>query len=119
MKLAKFFVLLSSLIGIVGANLVFESVAHAESEGVCRQYAQAAVDAFRQNESLGCRFSNARWQSNHDAHFNWCRTAPALWLKNEEAFRANQLRVCRRDPAAVSCNEYAIRASGEQQSNLS
>ena len=119
MKLAKFLFLLSSLTGVVGANLAFESVAHAESERLCRQYAKVAVDAFRQNEALGCRFSNARWQSNADAHFNWCRTAPAQWLKNEEEFRANQLRVCRSDSKAVSCNGYAMRASGDQQSNLS
>lgn len=93
--------------------------ARAESEAVCRQYAQAAVEAFRQNESLGCRFLNDRWHGDANAHFDWCRTAPAQWLKNEEAFRANQLRVCRGDPAAVSCNEYAIAASSHQQSNLS
>jgi hypothetical protein len=95
--------------------------ARAESEAVCRQYAQTAVDAFRQSQSLGprCRFSNARWQANYDAHFAWCRNAPTLWVRNEEQFRANSLLVCRGDPKAVSCNEYAINAMSQQWSNLS
>lgn len=107
------------LAGVITANLGMESVAHAESEGNCRQYAEAAVNAFRENEAIGCRFSNARWQPNYNNHFNWCLSALPQWVKNEEEFRANQLRVCRRDAQAVECNKYAISASGDQRSNLS
>jgi hypothetical protein len=119
MNLSRCF-LLSSVTGVLlVAGLAFEKVAHAESEGVCQKYAQAAVDAFRQNEKLRCGFTNTRWQANFQAHFNWCRTAAPAAIRKEEELRGNQLRVCQRDPKAVACNAYATNAVADQQSNLS
>lgn len=91
----------------------------AESDAVCRKYAQAAVDAFKQSQALKCPFAGKRWQGSYDNHYGWCRSAPAAQVMNEEAARTNQLRVCRKEPAAVECNVYAWNAAGQQASNIS
>jgi hypothetical protein len=104
-------------IGLLG------SYARAEGDATCRAYAQKAVDAFHQNESIGRCFPSGsfsgRWQPNFDAHYNWCRGAPALVIRSEEALREDQLRVCRREPKAVDCDRYAIGADASEGSNLS
>lgn len=103
----------------LAASVLLGSLVQAESDAVCRQYAKNAVDAFLEMERSRCGLREPpRWQSNPDAHYNWCRTAPALWLNSEEGFRQNQLRVCRREPAAVDCDEYAKSANSQQTSNL-
>jgi hypothetical protein len=109
-KMLACLILFSELMGVS---------ARAEGEAFCRDYAQRAVDAFRQNESLRCGFANARWQPNFDNHFGWCRGVPAIWTQQEDKSRENQLRVCRREPKAFQCNEYAINANGAHRSNLS
>jgi hypothetical protein len=92
--------------------------ARAESDAVCRQYAQAAVNAFEQVRSRGCPLSNARWQGNYDSHYGWCLQAPAEWVQLETRHRENHLRVCLGESKAVACNEYATLANSAQQSNL-
>lgn len=119
MKLSRLYRTWITILVTIILNLISANTTYAESEAVCRQYAMAAVSSFQESNALRCGFTNARWQSNFDAHFNWCRTAPAQWLKNEKEFRENQLRVCRGDSKAVECNRYAIEASSSQQSNLS
>jgi hypothetical protein len=105
---------------VVQAIGLLDSSARAEGEAPCRAYAQKAVDAFHENESLGRCFNlGGRWQPNFDAHFNWCRGAPAMAVQTETAVRENQLRVCRKEPKAVDCNRYAIGADASQGSNLS
>lgn len=108
-----------SLIGITFGSVLLARTAAAESDAACRAYARNAVGAFHQSQQLHCGFTNARWHPNEAAHYNWCRGAPAAWLRSEEGFRANQLRVCRREPKAVECNKYAIEAASAQSSNLS
>jgi len=99
---------LSMIIWFASSATLFSEVAYAESESECRQYAKVAVATFETSQTMGCHFTNPRWQPNYEAHLKWCRTAPALWLKNEQEFREAQLRVCRGDAKAVACNKYAI-----------
>lgn len=110
---------LPRLIVALTAHLALPGPAQAESAEVCRQYAQAAVDAFRENQTRGCRFADQRWQGDFDNHLNWCLGAPTQWVKNEREFRTNLLRVCRREPQAVVCKVYAANAVGDERSNVS
>jgi hypothetical protein len=93
------------------------SQAAAESHEVCEPYAREAVQAFQAAQQLGCGRQGPRWQDNRDAHYNWCRSAPADWVANERAFRANALRVCRHEPGADACERYATLAVAAQQFN--
>jgi hypothetical protein len=109
--------------GIAMASALLDSPAGAEGEAFCREYAQNAVNAFQENVRLGTCFASGsfagRWLPNFDEHFNWCRSAPAVTVNREQVFRENQLRVCRREPKGVGCNEYASNADNQQASNLS
>lgn len=89
------------------APLPVASAPHAEAETetrestetenvVCRQYAQAAVDANRRNVRLGCGLSGPRWQESFDAHYGWCVTADAEAQRAESNARQRQLARCRR-----------------------
>jgi hypothetical protein len=101
------------------ASLLYVRDAPAETPAVCRAYAQKAVDAFGQNQARGCRYSNARWQGDFNAHYNWCLAAPSVSVSHEAEFRENELRVCLGEHKAVQCRDYAILSSGQQASNLS
>jgi len=92
--------------------------ASAESHEVCEAYARDAVQAFQASQQHGCGRQGPRWHDNRDAHYNWCRGAPAEWVANESAFRANDLRVCRREPGAEACGRYATIAVEAQRFNL-
>ncbi len=97
-----------------------DSPASAESEAFCRAYAQNAVNAFQQKgDRCFPEGPPGRWQANFDNHFNWCRAVPASWALFEEGMRVNELRICRGEPKAVGCREYAINANSSQNSNLS
>jgi hypothetical protein len=112
---SRSFVWLCSLASVVAGTLASAGLAHAESDTFCKQYAQTAVDAYRENVTRDCRFGvGARWQDNFDKHFSWCRNAPNLWAKREEEYRANKLAVCRHEPKAAACHDYALLASGQQ-----
>lgn len=93
--------------------------AAAESHQVCTAYAQEAVQALQASQQLGCNLSGPRWQDNRQAHYDWCRGAPADWVANEARFRANQLRVCRREPGAEGCGRYATLAVAASEFNAS
>lgn len=81
--------------------------AAAESHAVCEAYANDAVQAFQASQQHGCGRQGPRWHDNRQAHYDWCRGAPADWVANERAFRTNDLRVCRREPGAEACGRYA------------
>jgi hypothetical protein len=106
---------------IIGALAVVfcASAVRAETPAVCRGHAEKAVNAFRENQSRDCRFANARWHDDFDAHYNWCLAAPSVWVKDEGEFRENLLLACRGDLKAVECKKYAFMASSSQTSNLS
>lgn len=109
-----------SLFAISALPLVgISAPAHSESARFCQRYAQAAVDSFTQSQSQRCGFSGPRWNADRDAEYRWCLTVPASRANFETTARANQLRVCRHEPKARSCNEYAINAVSRQKSNLS
>lgn len=93
------------------------SQATAESHETCVTYAQEAVQAYQASRQAGCPLQGPRWQDNRDAHYGWCRGAPQEWVANEARFRANELRVCRREPGAEACGRYATLAVAAQQFN--
>ncbi len=106
---------------VVMAGLVIVGLperAAAESDAVCRQYAQSAVAAFREARSRGCRLASTRWQDDSNAHYTWCRGQPSGFVTAETRARGNELLVCRGDPQAVQCKNYAMLAVSEQISNL-
>ena len=105
------------LLPVLFIALAAPSQAAAESHEVCEPYAREAVQAFQTVRQLGCGLQGPRWQDNRDAHYNWCRSAPADWVANERAFRANALRVCRHEPGADACERYATLAVAAQQFN--
>jgi len=103
---------LAVLLGLSG-------VARAESDAVCRQYAQKAVNAFNESRALDCRLADGRWNGNAEGHYQWCRGATSGGVAWEEKARANKLRVCRKEAPGVECNVYAINAVSQHRSNLS
>lgn len=92
--------------------------ASAESHEVCDAYARDAVEAYRTSQQQHCGWLGPRWNDNRQAHYDWCRAAPAEWVANEARFRANDLRVCRNEPGTEGCREYAIVAVAQQRSNV-
>lgn len=92
--------------------------AAAETHEVCVAYARDAVAAFEENRARNCGWLNPRWHGNRDDHYNWCRSAPSEWVRNETTFRANELRVCRHEPGADGCREYAIGAALDGKTNI-
>lgn len=106
------------LLPVLLVALAASSQAAAESHEVCEAYARDAVQAYQTSRQHNCGWLDPRWHDNRDAHYNWCRSAPAEWVANETAFRANNLRVCRREPGAEGCHEYASLAVANQRSNL-
>lgn len=91
--------------------------AAAETHEVCVAYANDAVAAFEENQRRNCGWLDPRWHGNRDAHYNWCRSAPSEWVRNERTFRANNLRVCRREPGTDACREYAILSQSDSTTN--
>jgi len=69
---------------------------------ICREYAQAAIDANRQNMTHHCGFGGARWQDNLDAHFHWCLDVSNDAMASEAAARRQQLEACTR-PRPSTC----------------
>jgi hypothetical protein len=65
----------------------------------CHHYAREAVKAAKENVSLGCRFSGARWIDHHASHYNWCRSLGPHSRAHitEEQARIQDLQRCKQD----------------------
>ena len=106
------------LVAVIVLLAVTAHDARAESDAVCRDYAREATESFTEAQQRRCPLSNARWQGNTQGHYDWCRNAPTAWVDSERNARRNQLRVCRQEPAAVECDQYALMADANQRSNV-
>jgi len=65
----------------------------------CHYYAREAVKAAKENRSLGCGFTGARWIDSHAAHNNWCRGLPSNSRAHidEAQARSQDLQRCKRE----------------------
>ena len=96
---------------IITFNLIPISTAHAESEAACKQYANGAINSYKQAKSLNCpSISGPRWQDNYNNHYGWCLNAPAEALTNENNIRASLIKLCQKEPNALRCDQYADKA---------
>ena len=108
-------VLLVFLMGLLSVA-VLPSESLAVSESYCRRYADEAVRANNEAQRLKCRYGGARWSSDWQGHFNWCRGArkgDAIW---ETLERRKAIQGCR--SAVNNCRTYAQRAVAQQQENI-
>ncbi|SRR6266540_4037983 len=70
-------------------------------EGNCHFYAMTAVRQQEENVRRGCERSGPPWNSDYDAHRNWCNSASAAQRRRETQARADSLpnaNLCSRDP---------------------
>lgn len=91
-------------------------------EQACRDYAQEAVDAARQNIRLACGQDGDRWSTVYTRHYNWCRTATRAERDTERRARGEALRECRagsgggdREDACRDYAEEAVQQNGENR----
>ncbi len=61
----------------------------------CEQYAERAVSQNNDNLRRKCGYTGVRWQSNFDAHFNWCMTTDPASAESETRIREADLKRCR------------------------
>ena len=87
---------------------------------VCRQYAQAAVDANAQNVQHHCGFSGGRWQNNFNAHFQWCLNVGVDPPSNETNARNEQLAQCLNPSPqnCAHCNDGSCQCGGQSGDQL-
>jgi hypothetical protein len=91
-------------------------------ETECRDYAQEAVDAGRENIRLSCGQDGERWGTVYTRHYNWCRIASRDEREAERRARAGALRECRagsgggdREEACRDYAEEAVQQNGENR----
>jgi hypothetical protein len=93
------------------------------NEQRCNEYADAAVAANRENTSLSCGFTGARWSNVRSGHFQWCMANPENASRSEATGRRSQLQACRDDQAGNAnedrCNRYADEAVASNRENIS
>jgi hypothetical protein len=87
------------------------------SSARCRDYAQKAVQAARDNYRFHCGNGGPRWTDNESGHYAWCQSeaiAGTLTTVNfEESARTGSINSCkaRYDSTAIeACEGYATRA---------
>ncbi len=67
----------------------------------CRTYARVAAQQNEAQELLGCGFRGGRWQSNEINHFNWCVSVSRASSDRQNADRARDVQVCKRERDVV------------------
>lgn len=60
----------------------------------CKEYANQAVIAASQNESLQCGYTGGRWGFSYKVHFQWCMQAPKQNAMSERLARKQDLQEC-------------------------
>jgi hypothetical protein len=90
-------------------------------EAECRDYAQEAVDAARENIRLSCGQDGERWGTIYTRHYNWCRIASREDREAERRARASALRECRAGSGGSDreegCRDYAEEAVQQNGEN--
>ncbi|WP_437506363.1 hypothetical protein [Sorangium sp. So ce1099] len=69
--------------------------ARAGDSASCARYADSAVQQQLENIRRGCGFSGPRWSTDRNGHYNWCLGVSDTEAFNENAGRAESLRLCR------------------------
>ncbi len=96
-----------------------------DREDVCRDYAVRAVQQNDENMRLRCNFTGSSWQSNRNAHFDWCMTASRADREREDRNRVNKLAECRSSGGGDGggggredeCRDYAEEAIAQAREN--
>jgi len=81
------------LFAVIGLNLT-TTKSHADTRARCVAYADTAVHQNRRNLNIGCGFRGARWQSNWDNHYRWCRGVARHTQRSETRARRRGLQNC-------------------------
>lgn len=95
-----------------------------DREDLCRDYAVRAVQQNDENLRLRCNFTGSSWQSNRNAHFDWCMTASRADREREDRNRVQKLEQCRSSGGGGSdggredeCRDYAEEAIAQAREN--
>jgi hypothetical protein len=84
----------------------------------CWDYSSRAVSQNRAQKSLSCGFAGARWQTNWQAHFDWCGTVDINIAANEDRAREGGLGACLDRPSFIEdCAYYGARAVRQFQAS--
>src|SRR5262245_56225816 len=78
----------------------------------CNEYARQAMADQERNLHQQCGRVGNRWQGDHAAHYNWCRSADARLVDREAKARTDRLNQC------TGCGDYARQAVASQQLNM-
>jgi hypothetical protein len=60
----------------------------------CQSYAQTAVSQNEENLRKKCGYAGGRWNSNYDAHFDWCMGIDKGAADSETNIRYEELKKC-------------------------
>jgi hypothetical protein len=82
------------IVGITLINGSASGTAHAASDSFCNSYAKIAVTQNSKNIKNGCGFDGFRWQSNHGAHYVFCKAVDESFPQSERAIRHDMLSQC-------------------------
>jgi len=100
------------------SSAAFVTASEAAPQHNCAAYASAAVAQNNQNKANGCGFAGNRWQSNYNAHFNWCQQKDVgiQVLSSEDNARKVALQAC--SGKSSFCESYARQAVSAQINNM-
>lgn len=100
------------------STTVFVYVAEAAPQHNCAAYASAAVAQNNQNKANGCGLTGGGWQSDYNAHFNWCQqqNVGIQALSSEDHARKVALQNC--IGKSSFCESYAKQAVSDQINNM-
>lgn len=92
-------------------NLLFVEITWATNPPQqCETYAKNAVGYQQSNLARHCGFTGARWQDNYNNHYSWCLNTSPISLNNEQSIRGALMGVCAKNPTALRCETYALKA---------
>ncbi|MCI0563025.1 MAG: hypothetical protein MN733_31495 [Nitrososphaera sp.] len=62
----------------------------------CNQYAEKAIQQYKENLDRGCNYAGARWDGNYDTHYQWCLSVRGKYSRYnaETQARKNDLSSC-------------------------
>lgn len=95
-----------------------------DREDICRDYSVRAVQQNDENLRLRCNFTGSSWQSNRNAHFDWCMGASRADREREDRNRVTKLAECRSSGGGDGgggredqCRDYADEAVAQAREN--
>lgn len=90
-----------------------EKLSPFDKEKACKNYADVAIQAFKEDQSRKCGFYPGEgWGGDHQAHYGWCMTGNNVTqISTKIAHLRDNLEKCR------TCEKYSNTAVGQNKQN--